>query len=315
MTRRSWLLMGLLAALWGASYMFIKIALRDGVPAPSIVFIRVALGAALLSAIAVHQRAFGGLRGRRRWVVAIGVVQVAGPFLLITYGERWIPSALAGILVASAPIFVALLSPWLARSETVHGWAVAGIIVGIVGVALLFGVDLSASAKLALGGGLVLLAGLGYAFGAIWVRYKLPGAAPVGIAAGTMLAATALTLPLAITHPPAHAISAGAWAALLTLGAGGTGIAFLIYYVLIADVGANRATVVAYLAPGFSVLYGALFLGETITAATIAGLVLILAGSWIAAEGRPPWRARATAAVTAPATEVAFEPLAEDLVS
>ncbi len=253
MTRRSWLLMGLLAALWGASYMFIKIALHDDVPAPSIVFIRVTLGAALLTAIAAHQHALTGLRGRWGWVWAIGLVQVAAPFLLITYGEKWIPSALAGILVASAPIFVALLSPRFAASEAVHGWAVVGIAVGILGVVLLFGVDLSGSAKLALGGGMVLLAGLGYAFGAIWVRWKLPGAPPVAIAAGTMITAALATLPLAITHLPPHAISLGASAALLALGAGGTGIAFLIYYVLIADVGANRASVVAYLAPGFSV--------------------------------------------------------------
>ena len=143
MTRRSWLLMGLLAALWGASYMFIKIALHDDVPAPSIVFIRVTLGAALLTAIAAHQHALTGLRGRWRWVWAIGLVQVAAPFLLITYGEKWIPSALAGILVASAPIFVALLSPRFAASEAVHGWAIVGIAVGILGVVLLFGVDLS----------------------------------------------------------------------------------------------------------------------------------------------------------------------------
>jgi len=315
MTRRSWLLMGLLAALWGASYMFIKIALHDDVPAPSIVFIRVTLGAALLTAIAAHQHALTGLRGRWRWVWAIGIVQVAGPFLLITYGEKWIPSALAGILVASAPIFVALLSPRFAASEAVHGWAVVGIAVGILGVMLLFGVDLSGSAKLALGGGMVLLAGLGYAFGAIWVRWKMPGAPPVAIAAGTMITAAIVTLPLAATHLPPHAISLGASAALLALGAGGTGIAFLIYYVLIADVGANRASVVAYLAPGFSVLYGALFLSEPITAATIGGLALILAGSWIAAEGRAPWQRRTTVpAATSAAAEVAMEPLAEDLV-
>ncbi len=110
--------------------------------------------------------------------------------------------------------------------------------------------------------------------------------------------------------------SAGTWAALIALGAGGTGLAFLLYYTLIADIGVSRAAVVAYMAPAFSVLYGALFLTEPITAATIGGLALILSGSWLGAEGRPPWQARSAPDDPAvAAVEVAGEPLAEDLVA
>ena len=98
-----------LAALWGASYMFISIALDDGVSAPVIVWVRIALGALALTLIA--RGALAALRGHWRMVSVVGLVQVAAPFLLITYGQRWIPSSLAAILVASAPIFVALLAP------------------------------------------------------------------------------------------------------------------------------------------------------------------------------------------------------------
>lgn len=126
-----------------------------------------------------------------------------------------------------------------------------------------------------------------------------------------MVVAGVISLPAAIAQPPEHGLALGTVAALVALGAGGTGLAFLIYYRLIHDVGTNRAAVVAYLAPGFAVLYGALFLDERITVATIGGLVLILAGSWIAAESRLPWQPRVTRAPGA-AAEVAQEPLAED---
>src|SRR5665647_2099607 len=109
MTRRSWLLMGLTAAVWGASYMFIKIALDDGVRAPSLVFLRVLFGACILVPLALRRGGFAGIRERGRWAFGVGMAQVALPFLLITYGERWIPSSLAGILVSSTAIFVVLI--------------------------------------------------------------------------------------------------------------------------------------------------------------------------------------------------------------
>lgn len=307
--------MGLLAALWGASYMFIKIALDDGMPAPAIVFARVVLGAAVLVPIALRRGAFAGLRGRWSWIWAVAMAQIAVPFLLITYGERWIPSSLAGILVASTAIFVVLLSPWLAKTDVVSGWGAVGVIVGIVGVGVLFGVDLSGTTKGIIGGAMVLVASVGYAFASLWVRVRLSGAQPLGVAAGTLVAAALATLPPAAVAPPDAMPSLGTWAALVALGAGGTGIAFLLYYTLISDIGASRAAVVAYLAPGFAVGYGALFLSEPITAATIGGLVLILAGSWLGAEGRPPWQPRSSGYGAEAMAEVASEPFAEDLVA
>ena len=301
MNRRAWILMVALAALWGASYMFIHIALEDGVPAPVIVWARIALGALALSLMA--RGALGALRTNWRPVGLVGLVQIAGPFLLITYGQRWIPSSLAAILVASAPIFVAVIAPVIDREDMVGGWGILGVVTGMLGVALLFGVDLSGDGKLALGGAMVLLASVGYAFGAIWVRRDLRGVPPVAVAAGTMIAASLLTLPPAVASAGIGDADIGTAAALLALGVGGTGVAFYIFFELIADVGASRASVVAYMAPGFAVTYGALFLGEEITATTIAGLALILAGSWIAAEGRAPWDRGRRAVVPEPAGE------------
>lgn len=295
MTRRSWLLMGLTAAVWGASYMFIKIALDDGVRAPALVFLRVVLGAAVLVPLALRSGGFAGVRERGRWAFAVGMTQVALPFLLITYGERWIPSSLTGILVSSTAIFVVLISAWLSHGDALRGWGIAGLVLGIVGVGLLFGVDLGDDPNAVLGGVMVLLASVLYAIASIWVRTRMGGIAPIGIAASAMIVAAIASVPFAIAQPPEHMPSIGTWAALLVLGAGGTGLAFLLYYTLIAEIGVSRASVVAYVAPVFAVGYGAVFLDESITWATVGGLILILAGSYAAVEGRPPWRPRPVA--------------------
>ena len=287
--------MGVTAAVWGASYMFIKIALDDGVRAPSIVFLRVVFGAIVLVPLALRSGGFAGIRAVRGWAFAVGMTQVALPFLLITYGERWIPSSLTAILVSAAAIFVVLLSPWLAQGDTLRGWGIVGIVLGMIGVAVLFGVDLGDDPNAVLGGFMVLLASVLYAVASIWVRTRLPGVAPIGIAASTMIAAAIATLPAAAAQPPEQMPSLGTWAALAALGTGGTGLAFLLYYTLIADIGVSRASVVAYLAPMFAVTYGALFLHEAISVGTVGGLILILTGSYAAVEGRPPWQRRPVA--------------------
>jgi drug/metabolite transporter (DMT)-like permease len=302
MTRRTWFLMGGAAAVWGASYMFIKVALDD-FSEGAIVCIRTALGAAVLLALAQRWGALAPLRGRWRLVAGIACVQVVVPFLLITFGENHIDSQLAGILVSAAPIFTALLALAFDHDERSQGWAAVGIVVGMLGVVLLFGLDLSGSRDEVVGGLMILLASLGYAIGAMLLKHKLPGAPPVGVAGGQMAVAAIVTLPLCLAALPDHAPSFEAAGALFLLGTAGTGIAFLWFYTLIADIGPARASIIAYIAPGFSVAYGVVLLGEPFSVAAVGGLALILAGSWLAVGGRlPGWRAReASAAAPAPA--------------
>ncbi len=302
MTRRTWLMMGGAAAVWGASYMFIKLALDD-FSEGAIVCIRTALGAGVLLTLAARWDALPGLRGTWRWLVPTALVQVAVPFLLITFGENRINSQLTGILVSGAPIFTALLALAFVRAERAQGWAAVGIVVGMLGVVLLFGLDLSGSGDQALGGLMILLAAFCYAVGAMLIKYKLPGVPPVAVAGGNMAITTVVTLPLFLTSLPDHAPSLKAASALVALGVAGTGIAFLWFYTLIAELGPARASVIAYIAPGFSVAYGVTLLGEPFSAGAVAGLALILAGSWLAVQGRlPSWAARgAPPAATAPA--------------
>jgi drug/metabolite transporter (DMT)-like permease len=292
MTRRNWLMMGAGAAVWGASYMFIKLALED-FSEGAIVCIRTALGAAVLLALAQQWGALAPLRGRWRWLVVLSLVQVVGPFLLITFGENHVNSQLTGILVSAAPIFTALLALGFDHSERSSGWGAVGIVVGMIGVVLLFGLDLSGSGDEIVGGLMIVLASLGYAVGAMLVKHRLPGAPPVGLAGANMALSALFTLPLALAALPDHAPTFKAVGALVLLGAAGTGIAFLWFYTLIAEVGPQRASIIAYIAPGFSVVYGVVLLGEGFSLAAVAGLALILAGSWLAVQGRlPDWATR-----------------------
>jgi len=289
MTRRAWILMAVLAALWGASYMFIKIALDD-LSDVAIVFLRTALGALILAPVALNRGAFAAARRHLGWLTAAALVHIVGPFLLITIGEHHVDSSLAGILVAAAPIFTVLIAMAAVPDERVHGWTLAGVGVGIVGVALLFGVDLSGDTDALLGGAGILLATVGYAIGALIAKRKLHDVPAVGIAASLQGISALVLLPLFPFALPSEAPGLDTVGAMAALGAGGTGIAFLIFYTLNADIGPARASIVAYLAPGFSVFYGVTFLDEAISVSTAVGLLLILAGSWMGAQGRAPWR-------------------------
>jgi drug/metabolite transporter (DMT)-like permease len=295
MRRGAWVLLGVLAALWGASYMFIKVGLDGGLSPVAVVFVRTALAALVLVPVAVHHGALPALRDPRvaAWVVFLALVQVVAPFLLITIGEQHITTSLAAILVASSPIFTALIALRFDAAERSVGWRGVGVAIGIAGVALLFGVDLTGGSEQVLGGVAILLASLGYAIGPLTSKHRLQGVQPVAIVTGTMAVSAVVLIPvLPFTGFSDGAPDLGTIAAMLALGVGGTGLAFLIFYTLIAEVGPARASVVAYIAPGFSVVYGAVLLDEDVGVATIGGLLLILAGSYVGAEGRLPWAGR-----------------------
>lgn len=286
MSRRAWLLMAGTAALWGSSYMFIKLALDDDLSPGAIVCLRTALGAAVLVPLAAAAGALRPAREHARWIVVVACVQVVVPFLLITLGQRHIASSLAGILIAAAPLWNALLASRFDHAERPRGWSAVGVLLGIAGVALLFGVDLAGSADELIGGALVLTAALCYAIGPLLVKHRLARVPPVGTSAGMMVLSALVTLPLLLAAPPPHAPSAGTIAGMLVLGAGSTGVAFVWWYTLMREVGPGRGALVSYLAPPFAVLYGTAFLGEDLGPGAIAGIVLILAGSWLGVGGR-----------------------------
>jgi drug/metabolite transporter (DMT)-like permease len=296
--RRNWISLLLLAALWGASYLFIKIGLDDLSPA-GIVFTRTALAALVLMPFAINSGGMAPLWRRAPGLFALGFIQVAGPFLLISAGERHIASSLAGILVASAPIFTAIFAIWIDQSERLSTYGVVGVVIGILGVALLLGVDLSGSG---VGGGLmVVLASAGYAIGGFALKRYFTGYQPLALVAGTMTSSAVMTLPLFLIDLPSH-VGLDTVGAMSALGLGGTGIAFVIYYTLNREIGPTRTSLVAYIAPVFALVYGVTLLDEKFGVVTALGIVLIVGGSWLAAK------APARVAVEAPQSRQAEAP-------
>lgn len=289
--RRHLILFIVLAAAWGAPYLFIKVAIRDLEPA-TLACARLAIGAAVLLPLA--GRDLLALRGRLLALVGLAAVEMAGPLWLIGAGERHLSSSLTGVLVASAPLFVALLALWFDREERATGSRLVGLMLGIVGVTVLLGLEVKGSA---LSGAMVLLAGFGYGVGALWLK-RFAGIEPTAVMGAAMAAAALLLVPAAVLEAPSHWPPAGALGSTAVLGIVCTAGGFALFGRLVRSVGAGRASTVAYVAPVFSVMFGTIFLSEQLRPSMLAGLALILLGSWLAADGRLP-RRRATVPVPA----------------
>lgn len=290
MSRRSWTLLLIVAGLWGGSFMLTAIAIRD-LAVPVVALMRTGMGALVLLPIALHRGALAGLRTQLRPVLLLGVVQLAAPFLLLGYGQRSVPSGLAGILVSSTPLWTALLAVRIDHEERSRGRGLVGLVVGIVGVALLCGLELSGSRDTLLGGAMLLLGALSYALGGFLGKSRVRGMTPVGAITGAMVGGSVALAPLALATLPDRAPGLGPLAAAIALGALSGGVGWLLYYTVLAECGPAKATVALYLVPAFAVIYGVVLLGEPVTAAAIAGLALVVSGSWLAAsQGRPATR-------------------------
>jgi drug/metabolite transporter (DMT)-like permease len=195
---------------------------------------------------------------------------------------------MTAILVAPSPLFVALLAPMLDPSERVGRMGAAGLVLGFAGVAILVGVDAISSTGEVLGALAILGAAASYAVGAINVRRRLGGVPPLALSLLATITATVMTLPPAAATIGGNSPDLGEMAALLCLAAVGTAAAFVIYFGLIHEVGAGRASLVGYLIPPVALAYGAALLDEQITVASISGLVMILAGVTLASRSGPP---------------------------
>ncbi len=279
-----------LAATWGGSYLLIAVALETTTPA-TVTFARFLPSAVLLLFLARrHLRVIAPLW---KQILLLALVQQAAPMFLIALGEQRIPSGLAGTLIAATPMWGALLAPVLGGARPSRATWV-GLTVGLTGVGLLLG----ASGGAVLGCVMVLLAALGYAVGAAWTGRRYAGVPKLGLLAGVLTASSLLLVPPVLLDPPTRLPDAQGVLAMLVLGLVGTGLAFVLFYWLIGEVGPERTTLVTYLAPVFAVLYGAVLLDESLSLASISGLVLVLLGAYLAGRrvrevGRRRRRARA----------------------
>ncbi len=288
MSARAWAAFGAVSILWGIPYLLIKVAVDHGVTPAFLAWVRVVLGAAVLLGLAWRAGVLHGLRGRLRWLALFALVEVAIPFPLIAAGERHVASSLAAIIVAAAPLFVALLALRFDESERADGRRLAGLVIGLVGVVALVGIDVAGRSDELLGALAILAAALGYAIGPMVLKRTLADLDPRASMGASLAIASVLLSPAAALDPPGSMPSATAIGALIGLGLLCTAAAFVFYGALVAEVGAGRALVITYVNPVVAVGLGVAILGEHPHATALAGLLLILAGSWLSTDGRLP---------------------------
>ena len=261
--------------------MFIKIALREVEPAAMMSARLVAAGLILLGVLAVREGIRAGIEQVRETGVAalvLGVINGAVPFTLIAWGEKHVDSGIAGIANASVPIFVALLAVRFNRDERVRGLRLAGIVLGLVGVAVLTGLNPEGSWWAVAGTLAVVLASFCYACAALFSQRRFSDTAPLVVAGASTLAGGVALLPLGLVQAPEAVPSWEALAAVAALTVLGTVLGVLVFFHMLGRYGSSRTSLVTYLLPAFAVFYGVTLLGEPLTLNAVLGLVFILAG-------------------------------------
>lgn len=268
----------LLAALWGGSFLFMRYA-APAFGALPLMWLRVAIATACLLPVLVLRGQVGALRARIGVVTVMGLFNSAIPFVLIAWATLSITAGLASILNAAVPIMTALIGAVWLRDRLGAG-RVAGLVIGMAGVVLLA----ADKADFKPGGsGWALLAMVGatlcYGFAANFTKRHLTGVPPMVNAAGSQIVSAVALTPFALWAWPAQTPAPLAWAAAAVLGVGCTAIAYVLFFRLIERVGASRAVTVTFLVPVFGTLWGALFLGESVTVSMLLGGAVVLLGT------------------------------------
>jgi drug/metabolite transporter (DMT)-like permease len=265
----------LLSALWGASFVFIRVAVASLGPFV-LVELRVGLAAAGLAFSAALLRRLPKLRVRWRQFALLGLVNVAIPFSLISAAEINLTASLAAILNSTTVMFTAIVAAvWMGDALTVR--KVFGVVLGIIGVTVLVGWDpIAVDWAVILSVGAMLVASLGYALGSVYAKRTFVGSSPLAIATGQLTAASLLMMPLAAVSVPDERPSTIVVLSVLGLALPSTALAYMLYFRLISNVGPTSTSTVTLLVPLFGLVFGVLLLDEPVGLGTLAGLILIL---------------------------------------
>ena len=268
----------LLGALWGASFLFMRVAAPEFGPVP-LIEVRVGIGALFLLPLLAMRAGLATLKERWKAVWVMGFFNSALPFCLFAFATLSISGGLAAIINSSSPIWGALIA-WAWMGERPNLSRSFGMLAGLGGVLILMTDKFAvATHSAALAVGAALFAAFCYGFAANFARRYLAGIPSLAVATGTQVASAVLLAPLAFALWPAHPIAASAWVTAIILGVASTGIAYILYFRLIASVGAARALTVTYLVPLFGMLWSALFLHESPRLRDLVGCVVILMGT------------------------------------
>jgi drug/metabolite transporter (DMT)-like permease len=271
---------------WGIPYAFIRVAVEQ-FDVATIIFARVVIGAAVLIPFAIHRKAIMPALKHWPWVLAFALIEMAGPWFLITNAEKTVSSGLTGLLIAIVPFWAVFIAYWFLGDKSVkHPKTIFGLVIGFIGVFLLVGIDAFTADLDILGVGAVVLASLGYAIAPAISSHKIGHIDSAGVISLSMVIVAAIYAVPGLSALPAalpHATFDG-WFALAMLGIVCSAIAFILFFDLIKEIGSARATLITYPNTAIAFVLGIVFLSEPITLGMILGFPLVLIGSYFASK-------------------------------
>ena len=283
MTRKSWILFGIVGFLWGIPYLLMKVAVAD-IPPPLIVAGRTLIGAAILIPIAIKKNTFKDAIKGIKYVIPYAVLEMVGPWILITSAEKEISSGLAGLLVATVPFFASIFSSLRGDHSVWQPKRIFGLVVGFVGIVALVGIESITGTSNPKAIAMVILAAIMYAYAVLMVTTNLPGVDGIAINGVAMGLTCLFYTPIAIATWPSNPVSTEAIAALVALGVLSTAIAFMLFFIVIVEIGVARGSLTTYVNTAVAVVLGILILNEPITLGIIVGLPMVLLGSYLASR-------------------------------
>lgn len=287
MSRRALWLFLAVGVIWGIPYLFIKIALVELQP-HEIVFIRTALGALLLLPLAVRRDALRPALQRWPMVLLLAVIEMFLPWVFLNMATQRVSSGFAGLYMAMVPLLGAIALALLGERHAVAGIRLMGIATGMTGVIVLVGLDTLGGHVDLVGVGLLTLTVLGYTAAPILIARRLSDIPAIGVITLALGMAAVMSGPWALATLPGEQITRPmTWVSIVVLGAICSALAFVLFFALIAEIGAARATIITFINPAVAIVAGWLFLREPITVGTIVGFPLVLLGSWLATRDTP----------------------------
>ena len=281
MSARAWIAFAALGVIWGVPYFFIKLAVQELSPWV-VAWSRISLAALVLLPIAWRRGALHALGEHKLPIVVFGVIEFVIPFSAISIGERWIDSSVTGILIASVPLTVTLISRFFGLHEPLGKWRLAGLLMGFLGVVTLLGFGSIKGPLGWAGAGCMLLAAVCYALGPLIIKRHLSELDSIGPIAASLAVSSLVLLAPALLTFPAIMPSALALTSIAILGLACTAVAMLLMFYLVSHAGPSRASVITYINPAVASLLGVLVLHEQLGLGGITAFAMILLGSWLA---------------------------------
>jgi len=283
MSRRNWFLFIFIGFLWGIPYLLIKVAVDELSPSV-IVFSRVAIGSTILIPMAMKRGSLMPAIKAWKYVIPYAIGEMVGPWFLITAAEEKMTSGLAGLLVATVPIWATLIASFHGDKSVWQSKRLIGILIGFVGIVLVVGIESFSGRQSIVAIFMILIAAIGYAWAVTMVTAKIPHIEPISINAVAMVFTMFVYLPFLILHAPEKTPSIEAIGSVVVLGLFPTALAFILFFQLIKDIGTARGSLVTYLNTAIAVLLGVIILGEKFTLGIAIGLPLVLIGSYFASR-------------------------------